>query len=338
MLRATRQDVAQLAGVSTAVVSYVLNDGPRPVAEATRQRVLAAMEQLSYRPNALARALKSERTYVLGLMIADITNPYYSEFARAFQDQARDAGWTVMIASGNQDSERETEDVKSFLAREVDGIAVYGARGDETLDVLASSGTRVVSVHFDREELPSVAVDDYSATRTAIEHLQAHGHIRIGFLGGLGDFTQRDLAWRDALSPDLAADDLLAWGEFSRQGGYDAMIDLLSRTNPPTAVFVSSDYQAFGALRAAEVLGVRVPEDLAIVSYDGTSGSAFTSPPLTAIRIPFDLIARQCLRKLTAAPASFELHTTVPHELVLRDSCGCGETETGRGRPIRARD
>lgn len=327
MGRANREDVARLAGVSTAVVSYVVNGGPRPVAEATRTRVLAAMEELNYRPNASARALKLARTYVLGLMMTDITNPYYSEFARIFQDLAYEAGYAVMIANTAHDGAKEIAELRSLLAREVDGIAAYGVRQEETLELLASSGVRTVSMdwHLTREGMPSVVIDDYRATRLAIEHLHGHGHRRIGFIGGTGDRTMRQTAWRDTVGPVVGdeLEDLAEWGEFSRDGGYHATMRLLDRPDRPSAVFVSTDVQAFGSLRAARVLRLKVPQDVAVVSFDGTVASAFTSPPLTTIQVPFEQVARQCLRKLTAPRESFELHTTLDHHLEVRSSCGC---------------
>lgn len=324
--RTNRQDVARLAGVSTAVVSYVVNDGPRPVAEATRERVLAAMKELNYRPNQLGRALKLSKTDVLGLLMTDITNPYYSEFARIFQDLAYEAGYAVMIANTGYDAAKEAAELKTLLAREVDGIAAWGVQKGDSLDVLLSSGVRTVSMdwHISREEMPSVAIDDYGAVREAVEHLRSHGHGVVAYIGGYNDRTMREQAWRDAMKGTLgdAANEYAEWGEFSRDGGYHAALRLLDRRDRPTAVFVSSDVQAFGVIRATEVLGLSVPDDVALISFDGTLASRFTSPPLTAIQVPFEAIARHCLRKLTEPDGTFELHTTVPHALVLRESCG----------------
>jgi len=333
VIRANRQDVAALAGVSTAVVSYVVNGGPRPVAEATRERVLKAMDQLNYRPNASARALKLSKTYVLGLMMWDITNPYYSEFARIFQDLAYQAGYATMVANTGQDGAKETPELESLLAREVDGIATYGIRKEETLKLLASSGVRTVSMnwHLGEQETPTVATDYNGATMMAIDHLRWHGHTRIGFIGGFDDPTQRESTWRAALEATFGEDldQFAEWGEFSSEGGYHAAMRLLARPDHPTAVFVSSDVQAIGALRAAQVLGLNVPSDIAMVAFDGTTASAFTAPPLTSVQVPFEVTARQCLRKLTDPAGTFERHTTIPHRLVLRESCGCHSSEAG---------
>lgn len=327
MTRANRTDVARMAGVSTTVVSYVINDGPRPVAPDTRARVLAAMEELNYRPNASARALKLARTNVLGLLMTDITNPYFSEFARYFQDQAFAHGHGLMIANTGQDGVKELPELNNMLAREVDGIAIYGVVRPETLETIVAAGIRVVSMdwHLERPDVPSVGIDDYGATRQAVEHLLWHGHKEVALIAGVGDLTLRPQAWADAMSPRVSAhrlEELKAVSEFTREGGYTAALELLDRPVPPRAIFASSDVQAFGALRAIQRSGFRVPEDVAVVSLDGTNASAYTVPSLTAIQVPLELIARYCIEKLTGQDTQVA-HITVPHALTIRESCGC---------------
>jgi LacI family transcriptional regulator len=326
MTRANREDVARLAGVSTAVVSYVINNGPRPVAEATKVRVLAAMDELHYRPNASARALKLARTNVVGLLMTDITNPYFSEFAHHLQDHAYAHGYGLMIANTGPDGVKETAELHNMLAREVDGIAIYGVRKPETLETILRAGIRVMSLdwHLDRPNIPSVGIDDYGATREAVEHLIAHGHDEVAFIGGKDDLTLRLRAWTDIMGARCTPDrlsELRAVDEFTREGGFDATLRLLKQPNPPAAIFVSSDVQAFGALRAVQHVGLKIPDDVAIVSLDGTDASAFTYPSLTAIRLPLAEIAKHCIDKLTAGDQD-GTHITVPHTLVIRESCG----------------
>lgn len=335
MTRANRTDVARLAGVSTAVVSYVINNGPRPVKHETRDRVLAAMEELRYRPNASARALKLARTNVLGLLMTDITNPYFSEFASYFQERAHSKGLGLMIANTGRGGEKELSELGNMLARDVDGIAIYGVVLPETMDTIMRAGVRVVYMdwHLQRPDVPSVGIDDYGATRQAVEHLIAvHGHEEVGMIVGIDDLTLRQKAWHDTVSPRVSPErlaELTVSAEFTREGGYTAALELLSRPNPPRALFVSSDVQAFGALRAIQHAGLRIPEDMAVVSLDGTNASEFTHPSLTAVRLPLDTIAKYCIEKLTGDD-SRGTHITVPHELVTRESCGCS---SGTVRP-----
>ncbi|WP_449407137.1 LacI family DNA-binding transcriptional regulator [Microbacterium maritypicum] len=327
MTRANRTDVARLAGVSTTVVSYVINDGPRPVAPDTRARVLAAMDQLKYRPNASARALKLARTNVLGLLMTDITNPYFSEFARYFQDYAFAQGRGLMIANTGQDGVKELPELHNMLAREVDGIAIYGVVRPETMETIVSAGIKVVSMdwHLEQPDVPSVGIDDYGATRQAVEHLLWHGHDEVALIAGAGDLTLRPKAWADVMAPrvsDARLAELKAVAEFTREGGYGAALELMALPDPPRAIFASSDVQAFGALRAIQRSGRRVPEDVAVISLDGTNASAYTLPSLTAIQVPLELIAQYCIEKLTGNDLQ-ATHITVPHTLAIRESCGC---------------
>lgn len=332
MRRASLRDVARAAGVSTAVVSYVLNDGPRPVAPDTRARVLAAIDELEYRPNANARALRLSRTNVIGLLVRDITNPYFSELAQKVQEGAHRAGYGLMIGNAGSGGVEETAEFKSMLAREVDGIAVYGASQVETLSAISKSGIRVVSLdwHLDESGIPSVGIDAVGATRDAVEHLRWHGHEQIGFIAGDRPDV-REKTWAELMTGVLdpsRVDALGAASSFSLKGGYDAAVRLLTLAAPPRAILASSDVQAFGALRAAQYLGLRIPGDVAIISIDGTDASAFTFPSLTAIQLPFQEIADYIIEELTATSPTPDSRR-FSHSLVRRESCGCLPLRSG---------
>lgn len=330
---ATRNDVARLAGVSSAVVSYVLNDGPRPVAEATRARVLAAIAELGYRPNATARALRLRSTRTLALLVPDIGNPFFAELAKAVQTAAFARGYAVTYGDTEYAPERERAQLAALAERQPDGVLVIGGTPG-TLAPLQAAGVPVVTL--DRSgasgapgtagEPPSVGIDDEAAARAGIRHLQRHGHERIALIAGPEDSPAaqaRRRAWTELVGPMAGAgglDSLVASAEYRPEGGYRAALELLDRGGAPTAVFVSADVQAIGALRAFAERGVRVPGELAVLSFDGTSEAEFTSPPLSVIRQPLGTIADAALELLLdgAAPR----HVLVPHELVERESCG----------------
>lgn len=328
MSRATNEDVARLAGVSVAVVSYVVNDGPRPVAAATRDRVLAAMKELRYRPNASARALKLARTNVIGFLLTDITNPYFSELAAELQDGAHEHGCGLLIANTGRDGASAATELKSMLAREPDGIALYGIHRDETYELIANSDARIVSLdwHPNRRGFLSIGIDAASATRDAVEHLLSHGHAEVGIIAGTPDSSGRLEAWSDLMRDRCSLErvaHLIATGEFSREGGYTAARQLLDQPEPPTAIFVSSDVQAFGALSAIQQTGRRIPHDVAVMSLDGTAASAFTYPSLSAVEVPLRDIAQRSIAILAGRQSPTEAAITLPHRLVLRESCGC---------------
>lgn len=326
---ATRDDVARHAGVSSAVVSYVLNDGPRPVAEATRRRVLDAVSALNYRPNAAARAFRLQRTSTLGLLVPDISNPFFAELAKAVQDRALERGYAVVFAGTENDPEREAKQIRFLAGRQVDGALIIGQTPGVDLSPFADA--QVPFVTFDRfdgdRDTPTVVIDDYLATRVGVEHLLGHGHTRIAYIGGTPNLPAaraRRRAWADvvaALGSDLT--ELAEEGAFSRAGGYRAAKSLLARRTGATALFVATDTQSVGALRALNEAGLRVPDDVAMLSFDGTEEAEFSSPPLSVIRQPLDTMASTALDLLLDPDArAGGIHRVVPHQLILRASCG----------------
>ncbi|GAB3419096.1 LacI family DNA-binding transcriptional regulator [Flindersiella endophytica] len=332
----TRDDVARLAGTSTAVVSYVLNNGPRPVSEATRQRVLAAVEQLGYRPNGVARSLRAQRTRVLGLIVPDISNPYFAQLARDIEDVAFGQGYTVVLGNSVGDTARELVYVRTFVESRVDGLLYISAgQPGHCVDELVRSG--IPTVVLDRRvrgfNASSVTADNRGGARVATQHLIEHGHRRIAFLGGPSKFSpaaERRRGWSSQLrQAGLASDrSLVVRAAFDRNTGYRAALDVLSTADRPTALFAAADEQGIGALRAAHELGLRVPDDLAIVSFDGVVDAAYTVPSLTGVRQPVRAMAARALSILLGLVSGDDaepVHEVFPVELILRGSCGCPE-------------
>ncbi|MEV0719343.1 LacI family DNA-binding transcriptional regulator, partial [Asanoa sp. NPDC050611] len=185
-----RTDVARLAGTSPAVVSYVLNGGPRPVSAQTRAKVLAAVEQLGYRPNGIARSLRMSRTMTLGLVIPDNANPFFAELARAIEEESFAEGYTLLIGNAAENDERQTAYVRTFLARQVDGLFIVPAHGPAGfLGDLERSRTPWICL--DRQvpgaAAPGVLVDNRGGAYAATRHLLAHGRRRVACVGGPRD-------------------------------------------------------------------------------------------------------------------------------------------------------
>ncbi len=174
--------------------------------------------------------------------------------------------------------------------------------------------------------LTTVGADFTEGARTATMHLVGHGHRRIAYMGGplfLPHIDLRRQAWDDViheLGLPRIPPAITAW---NREGGYRAALDLLERADPPTAIFAASDFMAIGALRAIHKRGLRIPEDIAVVSFDGTAESSFSWPPLTTVRQPFEEMARKAVDTLADTPEEVG-HTVFPMELIVRESCGCG--------------
>ncbi len=325
----TRTDVARRAGVSVAVVSYVLNGGPRPVAEATRQRVQQVIDELGYRPNANARALKLARTRTLGLIVRDNANPFFAEFARHVEDESFTRHHALLLGDSSEDPRREAACVDSFLDRSVDGIMVIGLAAAASLRDVTARGTPVVVLDKMSEpdlQVATVYVDNHDGARVATEHLVGHGHRRIGCISGplgIPAADDRIAGWQAGLSAAGLAHPrtLSARADFSRNGGYQAATRLITRRPHPTALFVGSDIQAAGALRALRDANLRVPEDVAIVAFDGTDGSSFTNPPLSVVQQPFAEMARTAVSLLLDNRGA-GTHV-LPVRLIPRRSCGC---------------
>lgn len=324
----TRQDVADLAGVSSAVVSYVVNSGPRNVAPATRERVLDAINELQYRPNATARALKRGASEIIGLVISDNTNPYFAEFARAIERVAASRGLSVIFINSGEVHEQETELVNKLLSHQVDGL--LWASNDDHPDVSTAQADGISLVLLDRARpmpgVTSLGVDFRQASRVAVEHLIGHGHENIALICGSAEgasTTDRRAGWSDALEAAGLAKGPIVYEQFTREGGYAAGKSLLAMDVPPTAVYATSDLQAVGLLRALHEQGVRVPEDVAVVAFDGSVESEFTWPPLTAMHQPVIEMARTALNALSSQKTHGAKHTLFVADLVIRQSCGC---------------
>lgn len=327
---ATRADVAEAAGVSPAVVSYVLNPGMRPVAPATKERVLRAMEELGYRANANARALRSQVSRSVGLVVPDISNPFFAELAGALEEAAYAQGRTLLVGSSHDDPEREARYVMEFLDRRVDGMMLVSVGGEQTLNELVADGTPFVLLDREvpgRDDLPYLGIDNDAAGKHAVAHLISHGHQRVACIAGPSDqavANARVEGWRRALSEsDLkASPSLLVHSDFSVKGGFEATRQLLS-TQDFTALFVSSDSQAQGAVAAIERAGLRIPEDVAVVGFDGTSQTEYSRPSITVVSQPIEDMAAGALAALERIQSEPISATYVPFALTRRSSCGC---------------
>jgi LacI family transcriptional regulator len=329
----TRRDVAQAAGVSTAVVSYVLNDGPRPVATATRAAVLDAIERLGYRPNGVARALATQRTRALALVVPDVANGFFAQLSQLIELAAFERGYTVLFGNTMEDPDRERGYVRAFVDRRVDGlILVPSAR---TVDIARMLDNRMPTVVVDREvagaPVSTILVDNHRGGQVATDHLLGHGHRRIACLAGphtLATARQRRDGWAQALqAAGVGRRYVLAVeSDYTRAGAYAAARALLAGSDRPTAVFATAEEQVPGVFRAAADCGLTIPDDLAVVSFDSTDGAAYFVPGLTAVRQPIEVLAARAVDALAEQltdPRTEAARTILPVDLEIRGSCGC---------------
>ncbi len=331
--------MARLAGTSTAVVSYVINNGPRPVAPATRERVLAAIKELGYRPDRVAQAMASRRTELIGLIVPDARQPFFGEMAHAVEQAAAERGKMVLVGNSDYVAEREVHYLRAFLGMRVSGlILVSHALTDKAAAEIDAWDARVVLLHERPEAIDDVAVvtDDLGGAQLAVRHLLEHGHAYVACMGGVaetplvGDPVSDHVAgWRRAMGDaGISTQGRLFQAPYNRYEAYEAALGLLSGANRPPAIFCSTDDQAIGVLRAARELRIDVPEELAVAGFDDVKEAALTDPPLTTVatdrtgmaRTAVDLVLDEGVR----APGSRgERVKLFPSRLVVRRSCGC---------------
>nr|WP_300149790.1 LacI family DNA-binding transcriptional regulator [Propionicimonas sp.] len=326
---ATRTDVARYAGVSTAVVSFVVNDGPKPVSEATRRRVLDAVAHLGYRPNRTARALSLGSTKTLGLVVPDATNPFFAEYTQQLQQAAADLGYALLMTAGGPGPDAELRSMLDLCDRQIDGLIVARYTAVGRLEELHRHGTQPPVVIIDAAApvpgYATVGPDAADGMSMVVGHLLGlHDHQSVSLI--IGDSVEpvadgRETGWRQAHAQAGRDIGQVARTAFTRDGGYRAGRELLQGTDRPTAVVTSSDLQAIGLLMAARDLHLRVPEDLAVASFDGTEETRYTAPPLTTVRQPVTAMAAAAIDQIVHhRPPT---HQTFPMELLVRRSCGC---------------
>jgi LacI family transcriptional regulator len=327
--RPTLRDVAYLAGVSKATAARVVNGDNDLVREPTRDRVMKAVHKLGYERHAIAGSLRSEHTYMLAVSIPDITNPFWPEVARGVQDTVEGAGYTVVLMNNDWDALREQKHLRQMRQKQFDGLIINptGTLNHDLLElyipaVLLASGESY-------PDFDTVSSDSVQAGRLAMEHLIGLGHKRIGLIAGplrrRKSHTHHDTYVRECQEHGLQVDPaLMADTTFSQEGGYEAMQRLLALPEPPTAVFAVNDIIALGALRAAQMAGLHVPEQMSIIGMDDIFAAATTFPPLTTIAKPKYEIgataAQFLLERIKGADIDVARHSLLPCTLIQRDS------------------
>ncbi|MCM9080364.1 MULTISPECIES: LacI family DNA-binding transcriptional regulator [Streptomyces] len=339
MAKVTRDDVARLAGTSTAVVSYVINNGPRPVAPATRERVLAAIKDLGYRPDRVAQAMASRRTDLIGMIVPDARQPFFAEMAHAVEQAAAERGKMVLVGNSDYRTEREVHYLRAFLGMRVSGlILVSQGMSEQAASEIEAWDARVVLLHERPEAIDDVAVvtDDVGGAQLATRHLLEHGHEYVACIGGIentpsvGDPVADHVeGWRRAMQESgRSVEGRLIEAPYNRYDAYKVALEVLARPDRPTAIFCATDDQAIGVLRAARELRIDVPGELAVAGFDDVKEAALTDPPLTTIasdrpamaRAAVDLVLDDGLR---VAGSRRERLKQFPSALVIRRSCGC---------------
>jgi DNA-binding LacI/PurR family transcriptional regulator len=332
--KATLKEVAELAGVSTATVSNVLNE-TKYVSDEVKKQVYSAMTTLNYVPNTLAKSLRVKETNLVGLMISDISNPFFSSVVRGIEDGLADNGYNVLLCNTDSNIKKEKEYLKVLLGKRVDGLIISSSgNSEEHYKELGNLGVPVIFLNRHPNLLISdiVSTNNIKGAYLATEHLIRHGYKKIGIISGPQNIsTGRDrlLGFKQAMNQyDIPVyENLIKEGDFNKKSGYDLMKEIVNEDVKPEALLICNNFMTLGAYRAIQDLGIRIPNDLAIVGYDDPDWASIANPPLTAIKQPaYDqgihaarLIIERIKSRTHINPREIYLTPT----LIIRKSCGC---------------
>lgn len=303
----TLQDVAKKAGVSTATVSRCLNT-PERVIESTRQRVMEAVRTLGYSPNFGARVMAARRTNTIGAIIPTMENAIFARGLQAFQEELRELGYTLLVASSSYRADLEEEQIRSLVARGADGLLLIGHdRSDHILQFLETQNVpSLVAWAFDRNaRLPSIGFDNRKAMRSLTEKVLALGHRRLGAISAETDTNDRARARLRGIADAMRAAGLepeclqVIKTTYSVADGAHAFETLMTSDMAPTAVMCGNDVLAVGAMTQARAMGLDVPGDVSITGFDDIELAQVASPGLTTVHVPHQEMGRSAARMLT---------------------------------------
>lgn len=330
---ATIDDVSKRAGVSRSTVSRVVADNGY-VSEEKRRAIQKAIAELGYRPNALAQALRSNRSNMIGAVVVDVGTPYFANMVYGLQRATRKAGKALLVSSGYADQDEEARAIIELVDRSCDGIVLYLERPlrPDVAEILRQARIPVVTIgrKDDAVARGAVTLDNFGGARAAMNFLIEQGHRKIVHLSGQPDFGDT-VARLEGIAAALAehgmsmADITVVNGIFHQDFGYSATTDLLDQGHDFTAIFAADDDMAAGVLLALRHAGKSIPDDVSVIGFDDAFHARHLWPPLTTIRQPVDEIgetAADLLLRLLGEPGSGRLQNTIGTALVVRDSVG----------------
>ena len=326
--------IAQLAKVSIATVSRTINRVSTVNPELAK-RVWAVIEQFDFVPNTQARALVSGRSKLFGLLVSEITNPFFPELIQGFEDIAVENGYEILVSSTNHDPARMSHCIRRMLERKVEGVAImtFGIE-QPLLDQLAKRRVPLVFIDVgpDRPGVSVLKVDYYHGIRQAVQHLAALGHRDIAFVSGpmrLHSAQSRLAAFTKSIQDCGITSDAtrIVEGDHTLEGGVRAMEDLLAQKKTPTAVICSNDMTAIGVLHKLYRTGLRVPDDISVIGFDDIHLAEVTMPPLTTVQMSRFEIAKAAFGALrahveSAGGSAGKREYNIPTDLVVRESTG----------------
>jgi LacI family transcriptional regulator len=304
-------DLAARLGLSVTTVSRVLNGKSKAyrISTATREKVLAAASAYNYSPNRIARGLRLEKTETIGLIIPDISNPFFSSIAKIIELESRRFGYSLILCDSQDDISTENELINLLSERKVDGmiLAPVGLNGNHIQGLMQKNiPVVVIDRYFPGTTIPYITTDNYQGAFMATEYFINCGHRRIACIQGLKGITsstERVNGYRDALKKHklLIDKNLVCGNDFGEENGYLQTLLLLNRNDPPTAIFALGNLISLGMLRAIYEKGLCIPDDISVITFDEQPYSAFLKSPMTTIEQPREKIAKVAVNVLFEA-------------------------------------
>ncbi len=342
-MSATLEEVAKAAGVSVTTASRVLTANKHPVRAATRQRVLNAAQRLHYRPNMLARGMRTDRTHTIGILAEDLLSPFTPPIIRGIQDFLKEIDYLALIVNTDSAPMVERNAINTLLSRSIEGLIFVELDHVADTNELTESQKPYMFVHrlFGASIANSVVPDDELGTRMAIEHLLTLGHRAIAHIAGPQGWhsaRRRYESFCDLLQEEqiLLRPHHVVEGDWTYSGGAIAAQRLLQQRPLPTAIYVANDTMAFGAINTIQQQGLRVPEDIALVGYDNSEFSRILHPTLTTVSLPayeMGLRAAELLWQKLQGEAVDEQEVKICGQLYIRESCGATEADRTQDLP-----
>jgi len=328
----TITDVAREARVSASTVSHVINE-TRYVSDEVKQRVHAAMEALNYQPNVIARSLRTRETLTVGVVVSDVTNPFFTSIVRAIEDEVLKQGYSIILCDTDEKPEREQAYLRLLMGRRVDGLIVAPSSGNaDLLRSAIESGLPVVLLDRSIPGLTADVVlsDNESGAFDAVSYLIGMGHRRIGIIAGrleVSTGADRMAGYVRAIrTHGIPADEsLIEVAKFKRDIAYDKTMKMLNRAEPPTALFVCNNVMTAGTMAALKAAGKKVPEDISVIGFDDSEWAALMDPPLTVVAQPIVELgtraAQMLMRRISRGRVKTPRAVVLKPELIVRDSC-----------------
>ncbi len=333
--RPSLKDVASMAGVGLGTASRVLNNSPS-VKPATRDKVMSAIDKLNYRPNNVARSLKTNATNSVGILLADLKSGFDTEIIRGIEQIAERTNYSLFLTNTNKEKNKVIRCLKNFVEKNVDGIIIIGGEiNEEFYSDIKDFQIPLITISCVTNITPkgkfaSIAIDNEQASFEAVSYLINAGHKNIAMISGEKDEPNAGIprinGYKKALEKNglEVNEDYIVEGSYTYFSGYDSANVILEFKDRPTAIFIASDAMSIGAQKAILEAGLKIPEDIAIIGFDGLDFTEFVHPSITTVSQPrykMGTLAMETLLNFIENETIVSSNFTVEHKLIVRESC-----------------